>query len=173
MTSNCSSCGNKLTEGNVRCDNCLRAYEPHLIEAINRYYDESTVVSNPDSETYRRRETFQEKVQLLLPRLEDLAAKGVYKNQSAVIGDGIDIWAMKHYLGAASAIEYWDGRPLLTSVIINESRGFPAEGYFRLVERLDGLPDDIMTWSESEKQEWWKGKLAEVHEHWEKYGNSA
>lgn len=169
MTVKCSSCGNDLYESDVRCANCLTAYELRLIEAIDRYYDESTVVSNPDCDTYRRREKFQEKVQLLFPRLETLAAEGLYKNQSAVIGDGLDFWAMKHYLGAVSAIEYWDGRPLLSSVIINERRGFPAEGYFRLVERLSGLPNDILTWTEEEKQEWWRAELAAVHEFWEGY----
>lgn len=172
MTVNCSSCGNRLSDGKVRCTGCLTAYEPRLIEAIDRYYDESTVVSEPESDTYRRRETFQEKVRLLFPRLENLAADGLSRNQSAVIGDGIDIWALKHYLGAVSAVEHWDGRPLLTSVIINEERGFPADGYFQLVEHLNGLPNDIMGWSETEKEEWWKEELADVHECWKGYGDS-
>lgn len=170
MTVKCSSCGNELSESDVRCASCLTAYKPRLIEAIDRYYDESSVVSNPDSDTYRKRETFQEKVLLLFPRLETLAAEGLYKNQSAVIGDGLDIWAMKHYLGAVSAIEHWDGRPLLTSVIINKRRGFPAKGYFQLVERLHGLPDDILTRTENDKQDWWREELADVHECWDGYG---
>lgn len=74
---------------------------------------------------------------------------------------------MKHYLGAVSAIEHWDGRPLLTSVIINERRGFPADGFFKLVERLNGLPDNITTCSETKKEDWWKAELADVHKCWE------
>lgn len=172
MTSNCSSCGSKLSDENVRCENCLTAYGPRLTDAIDQYYDESTVVSVPGTDTYRERDTFQEKVRLLFPRVENLAAEGLYKNQSAVIGDGIDIWAMKHYLGAVSAIEHRDGRPLLSSVIINEERGFPADGYFQLVERLDGLPNVITSRSETEKKEWWREELAAVHECWKGYGDS-
>lgn len=149
--------------------NCLTAYQPRLSEAIDRYYNKFPGVSQSTSDTYRRPETFQEKVQLLLPRLENLAAEGQYDNQTAVIGDGIDIWALKFYLGAASAVEHWDRRPLLSSVIINEKRGFPAGGYFRLVESLEGLPDDIVAWSETEKEEWWREELSDVHECWDGY----
>lgn len=172
MTVECESCGNKLPKRGTRCTNCLTAYNSRVIEAIDRYYDASSVVNNSNSDTYRKRETFREKVQLLFPRLIELAADGIYRNQSAVIGDGIDVWALKHYLGAVSAIEHWDGRPLLTSVIINEQRGFPADGYFQLIERLNGLPDSITTCSEAEKREWWREELADVHHCWEGYDGS-
>ncbi len=172
MAVQCQSCGNMLPRTGTRCTNCLAAYKPRLIESIDRYYDASQVVSDSNSDTYRKRETFREKVQLLFPRLMELAAAGIYRNQTVVIGDGVDIWALKHYLGAVSAIEYWDGRPLLTSIIINEERGFPADGYFRLVECLDGLPDTITTWTEAEKRDWWEEELADVHEYWEGYEGS-
>lgn len=167
MRTECRGCGRDVPATETRCTKCFTFVEPRLNSAIDRYYEDSSVVSDPAADTYRKKDTFREKVRLLFPRVEAFAAEGQTTTQSALYGDGIDIWAMKHYLGAVSAIEYWDNRPLLTSVVINSERGYPAEGYFRLVERLDGLPSDITDWSPENQQAWWDEQLAAVKECWE------
>lgn len=166
MMTTCSHCGGALGEETIRCPDCFELNAPRLTTAINRYYDESMEVNSPDSDTHRKRETFHEKVKLVFPRVEAVARAGRIAKQSELWGDGVDSWAMKHYLGAVSSIEHWDGRPLLSSVIINAKRGFPADGYFGLVESL-GISEGITERTESEKQSWWEDELADVHSVWE------
>lgn len=168
MRTDCETCGRRLHHAATRCAGCFELVEPRLQSAIDRCYADSNVVSDSDRDTYRTPETFRAKVELLFPRIEEFAASQQSTTQTPLIGDGIDVWALKHYLGAVSAIEHWDGRPLLTSVVINGERGFPADGYFKLVERLDGLPNDITDWLPAKQEEWWQDELAAVYEYWDR-----
>lgn len=165
MSKSCSQCGVELDAEEVRCPACLELNASRLTSAIDRYYDESTEVSQQGCATYRLRETFHEKVNLVFPRVEAVAREGRIATQSEVWGNNVDFWAMKHYLGAVSAIEHWDNRPLLSSVIINSDRGFPAEGYFELVRWL-GISTDVMERTEPEKEAWWQEEVGKVHAYW-------
>lgn len=165
----CTNCGSELAEDEVRCEACFLLHDGRLQEAIDRYYDTSTTVSQSGEGTYRRRETFQEKVRLVFPRVEKVAREERTSTQKEIWGDGVDPWAMKHYLGAVSSIEHWDERPLLSSVIVNYDRGFPADGYFALVDRL-GIEDGIAEWNPEEQEMWWENELADVHRVWSGLG---
>jgi len=164
----CPHCGVSIDATAIRCPDCLEFSKSHLTDAIDRYYD-TTGASDPDDGAYRRRDTFQNKVRLLFPRIEQVAKAGTTATYPDIWGDGIDLYAVKYYLGAISEVEYRDGRPLLSSVIVKAGRGYPADGYFDLVERLDGCPDDILEWSEAEKQAWWEEELAATHEFWNQH----
>lgn len=161
----CPHCGNRLGDGETPHSDWLTVLDTRLSDDIDHYWETSNV-SDPDNGAYRSQSTFREKVKLLFPRVARVARNGDTATYADVWGDNVDPYALKYYLGAISTVEHRYDRPLLSSVIVNSELGYSSDGYYLLIERLDGLPDDINSGDETEKREWWREQLEAVHEFW-------
>lgn len=159
----CQSCGAHVGD-KTRCPECLSFQRQVFDASIERLYDHFNV---EESKSIRFGvEKYGEKVKTLYPRLEQRARENKHCYYGDIYGDGIFSAWLTPMLGTIGHIEETDGRPALTSVVIDGSRDFPDEGYFEMIETFPNRPDDITTWTESQKQEWWSSELEAVHTYW-------
>lgn len=157
----CSQCGTTVESDQIRCSTCHAIFDTRFEQRVNICYG---IFSVPP-ETLKR-DTFIEKVRLLYPRLETVARNNQTRNYREISGNGIFSAWLKYLLGTIGMLEHEDNRPLLPSVIVNSANGTPGDGYYRLVERLDSLPDDISTWDTKTQRAWWDERLTEVYSYW-------
>lgn len=161
MTCSCGSC--EVLSDDVRCSECFDRLSAPTQEKVRNYYSGSTV-SRDSEPSYISFEKFLEKVEAVYDKCESAAQKEerityneAYENIFSSRGS--------YVLGAVSTIEYEAGRPLLTSLVVDEDSRKPGEGYYKLASNLGTAPG-ITDWSEEKKQDWWQRELEEVYHTW-------
>jgi hypothetical protein len=162
--STCDKCGEEIQE-QVRCSRCLGFDEERFKRAVDRLYDHFEVESSDAIPLGVKQ--YREKIRLLYPRVEERARARTTCYYNDIYGDGLFSAWLGRMLGTIGHIEEEDGRPALTSVVVDSDREFPDEGYFDMIEAFPNRPDDITSWSEAEKQDWWADELAGVYEFWD------
>lgn|GEM_PF-6503329 len=149
----------------TRCPTCL-GFVPDLLDyAIDCYWRRSTI-GDDAGQPYLRKQTFREKVKLAYPRVERGARTRTLLTYDDVWGNGIHPTRVSFVLGAIADIEYRDGRPILSSVVVNTAEETPGRRFFSLVARFAQQPRDLGEWPRPDRVDWWRDEVERVFDYW-------